>query len=424
MTQDLDTIFPRYTDFDPAIPVWCATPTTPGCLHRFFDASPISPSGRYLAVFQLPFEDRQPEPGEVGSIGLVDMATGEFRVVAQTRGWEPQLGAQVNWGGSDHELFFNDVDTASWQPFAWKLNPLTGEKQRMEGTLYHASPYGRWLISADLATMRRTQAGYGVALPAERICHKVGPVQDDGFYLTDTATGQKRLLISIADILEKADPPLRIENPEEWEIYAFHCKFNAQSDRLMLSLRWFPTALSTPQPMFDVDHAAVRFAWLTAKPDGSELHCAVGPEEWAKGGHHATWFPDGKCLSMNLNLKETGMRFAQVKADGTGLSLINETALGTGHPTVSPDGKHVLTDTYNFESVAYEDGTVPLRWVNVETGEERHIVRIPTRQPHEDIVLRIDPHPAWDRSGRFITFNAFVDGTRRVLIADMQSLLS
>ena len=74
--------FPRYTEFDPMIPVWCVTPDRPGCIHRFFDTSPISPSGRYLAIFQLPFEDRQPLPGEKGNICVVDLETGEDRVVA------------------------------------------------------------------------------------------------------------------------------------------------------------------------------------------------------------------------------------------------------------------------------------------------------------------------------------------------------
>ena len=49
--------FPQYTDYDPLVPVWCVTPNRTGCFHRFFDTSPISPSGRYLAVFQMPFED-------------------------------------------------------------------------------------------------------------------------------------------------------------------------------------------------------------------------------------------------------------------------------------------------------------------------------------------------------------------------------
>ena len=152
MTRILHKRFCRYVDFDPKVPVWCVTPGLPGCMHRFFDTSPISPSGRYLAVFQLPFEDRQPQPGEAGMVCIVDLEDGNTRTVAETCGWEPQMGANINWGGSDHELFFNDVDPAGWKPFAWKLDPLTGKRQRMEGTVYHASPDGRWLISANMAT--------------------------------------------------------------------------------------------------------------------------------------------------------------------------------------------------------------------------------------------------------------------------------
>src|SRR5690554_3587457 len=33
-------------------------------MHRFFGTSPISPSGRYLALFRVPFEDHTPEPGD------------------------------------------------------------------------------------------------------------------------------------------------------------------------------------------------------------------------------------------------------------------------------------------------------------------------------------------------------------------------
>ena len=42
--------------------------------------------------------------------------------MAETCGWEPQMGANINWGATDEQLFFNDVDTETWEPFAWKYN--------------------------------------------------------------------------------------------------------------------------------------------------------------------------------------------------------------------------------------------------------------------------------------------------------------
>ena len=415
--------FPRYVEFDPRVPVWCITPDHSGCIHRFFDTCPVSPSGRYLAVFQLPFEHRQPSPGEPGHVRIVDLSTGENREVAETCGWEPQLGANINWGASDHELFFNDVDIKTWQPFAWKLDPLTGRRERMEGTVYHASSNGRWLISANMTTMRKTQPGYGVRVPDEAVRCNVGPAKDDGFYITDTSTGRRRIFASIDDLLAKANPQVSIHAPSSFEIYGFHSKFNPQSDRLMLSLRWFPAADRQQWDMFNADFFAVRYAWVTMGIDGSQVHCAVGPEQWEKGGHHATWFPDGRRISMNLNIDLKGMRFVQVNADGSGLRKMLDNTPGSGHPTVHLDGRHLLTDSYAWEDTSFGDGTVPLRWVDLITGHEETLVRINTHQPFSEDVLRVDPHPAWDRSWRYVVFNAFTGGTRRVFMADMKALL-
>ena len=369
--MNLDDHFPRYTDFNPLVPVWCVTPKRRGCIHRFFDTSPISPSGRYLAVFQLPFEDRQPSSGDVGHICVIDLETGDDRVVAETRGWEPQMGANINWGGADHELFFNDVDTGTWKPFAWKLDPVTGEKQKTDGTVYHASPDGKWLISANMSTMRKTQPGYGVAVPRESVRRNVGPVDDDGFYLTDTTTGQSKLLVSIAEVFERADPPIKLDNPQEYELYGFHSKFNPQGDRLMFSIRGVKI---TDEPLWDAfgsgRYQDVRFAWVTCKLDGSEMHCAVGPEQWIKRGHHATWFPDGQRISMNLNIDREVLRFVQVNYDGSDLRKMFDDVAGSGHTTVHADGKHLLTDTYTWRDMAYGDGTVPLRWIDLRSGEE------------------------------------------------------
>jgi len=417
--------FPRYAEFSPLVPVWCLTPNDNGCMHRFFDSSTISPSGRYAAVFQLPFEDRQPEPGDAGNVRLIDLQTGENRVVAESRGWEPQLGANINWGATDHELFFNDMDTDTWKPFAWKLDPLSGKKDRMEGTVYHASPDGKWLISANLGLSRKTQTGYGVAIPPETARRNLGPVDDDGFYITETATGKSRLLVSLRDLMTQASPPVLHEDIENCEVYGFHCKFNPQGTRLMLSVRWFPRRSEDVWNMFETCYKDVRFAWVTTPTTGGNIRCAVGPEQFLKGGHHATWFPDGEHISLNLRVEDRTMRFSSVRYDGDELHAMLDNARGSGHPTVHPRG-YILTDTYlqSWDFPQYGDGTVPLRWVDMRTGGECVAVRMHVDQPCEDAALRVDPHPAWDRTWRYITFNGYTGGTRRVFLADMQELLS
>ena len=38
--------------------------------------------------------------------------------------------------------------------------------------------------------------------------------------------------------------------------------------------------------------------------------------------------------------------------------------------------------------------------------------------------FRIDAHPAWDRSGRYVIFNGFQNGTRNVFMADVSDNLN
>lgn len=416
--------FPRYSEYDPIVPVYCLTPHRPGCFHRFFDTSPISPSGKYLAVFQLPFEDRLPEAGQYGNVVVIDLETGEEKHIIATAGWEPQMGANLNWGATDHQLYFNDVNQQTWEPFAWQFDVTNGEKRKMDGTVYHASSDGKWLISANMCNMGRTQPGYGVVVPHEVPQRNIGRSETDGFWLTNTETGRIERFFSIKELWEKADPPVKESHPGQYEIYGFHSKFNPQCDRLMVSLRWFPALKEPSWNMFGINHDEVRFAWITLKLDGSEVHCAVGPEEWEKGGHHGTWFPDGVHISMNLNIDRDVLRFVQVNQDGTGLRKMLSDVPGSGHPTVHLNGTDLITDTYTHEKgTSFGDGTIPLRWVNLLTGDVQNLVRINTATPYNESVLRVDPHPAWDRSWQYVVFNGFVDGTRRIFLADMRTLL-
>ncbi|MGE9293192.1 MAG: hypothetical protein ACQKBW_06235, partial [Puniceicoccales bacterium] len=300
-------------------------------------------------------------------------------------------------------------------------------------------PDGRWLICANIATLRKTQCGYGVCLPdAVLPSLRVGPQTDDGFWLTDTHSGATRLLISTREIFERLGSELTATgvDPARCEITGFHSKFNPQGDALMLSLRWFPAGSEPGWDMFVKNFQSVLFAWVTLSlnpatgtPDLSTLRCATGPELWQYGGHHATWFPDGRRISQNLPISKIpdDLRFVQVNADGSELGIIPHTGhlAGSGHPTVHPDGHHLITDAYTYEPVAYGDGTVPLRWIDLHTGEEIHLARVNALNPAASIhsVLRCDPHPAWDRTSRFITFNAMDGNTRRVYLADMSRLV-
>jgi O-succinylbenzoate synthase len=69
-----------------------------------------------------------------------------------------------------------------------------------------------------------------------------------------------------------------------------------------------------------------------------------------------------------------------------------------------------------------KDGKEPIRLLNVATGKEEMIAAVPLSST-PDFTLRVDAHPAWDRSGRYVIFNAYEGETRNVFIADLKGYL-
>ncbi|MGI5820376.1 MAG: hypothetical protein ACOX9R_19990 [Armatimonadota bacterium] len=414
MPIDMDASFPRYTDNDPAAPIWCITPEIEGCFHRFFDTSPISPSGRLVGLTRMPAEDRLPEPGEPAEVVVIDLETGDCQSVAETHGWDTQLGAQVQWGASDEELFFIDMDVEQWRPFSVRLNPMTGERAMMRGPLYMVSPDGRTAASPCLRRTRLTQKGYGVIVPDEAIPRNHGAVDDDGLYLTDTMTGEPRLLVSYGRIYREL---LDEEQFADGDLYGFHAKWNLQARRLQFVVRWVPHG--------STDSGSIRPMLVTLRPDGSELHLAIPADVWGLGGHHPNWTPDGEHVMMNLKLDGENMRLVRWRYDGANVRPMNDELLGTGHPSLHPGGRCVITDDYAHGPLASDDGTTPLRLLDLKSGEETCVARIRTRPDFEgdQKVLRVDPHPAWGPEFRRVAFNACPTGRRDVFIADLSALV-
>lgn len=377
-------------------------------IHRFFDTSPISPSGKYMALFRMPYEDHTPSPGDAGDVVLVDLASRTERVVARSRGWEIQLGAQVQWGASDQELYFNDVDTSNWQAFAVQLNPLTGASRRLGGTVFMVSRDGKKLASHNLIKSRYAQIGYGVIIPKELAARNVGVPDNDGVFITETRSGKSKLLVSIKDIYEKSVPSIAISKPQDFEYYCFQVKWNPQGTRLLTTVQWSP-----------VGGGARRRAVITMNADGSDLKTAIAPDQWAKGGHHVNWMPDGEHISMNLELGgKDGLELITARYDGSGLKAVFQP--GSGHPSYHPKGLPlIVTDAYPGEMVTSGDGTVPIRLLNTATGVEHRLASIFLSKAEGE--FRIDAHPAWDHAGRNVVFNGLSDGTRSVFMVPVNA---
>lgn len=416
-----DNIFPRYTDYDPLVPVWCVTPDIGRVIHRFHLSSSISPSGRYLGLTRLAREDSRPTPGEVAEIVLVDLKKGGAKIIAETRGWDSQMGAHVQWGATDEQLFYNDIDTSTWIPYGIVMNPLTGAKRKLDWTVYDVSPDGRWVVSCCLRRISKTQGGYGVVIPPEAMPENKGLVDDDGLYVTNVRTGRTKMIASLKKIVTEAIPKIDVTRYGPGDFYGFHVKWNPKNDRIMLVLRYIPYSDNKYKPHL-----------ITMQSDGSDIRMAIPATLWGdRGGNHPNWHPDGEHVMMNLDIYGDGWRFVQARYDGSDLKTMTEVPGNHGHPSVHPDGRFILTDAYPREDIAWEgDETAPLMLIDLEKDTRTRLVRMNTfthfftGTGENPKYMRVDLHPAWDsRTHTLVAFNGVAGGTRRVFIADLSELV-
>ena len=150
---------------------WVVTKSNVSVIHRFFDSSPFSPSGRYLALTRINRE--KAIFGERAEVLVLDLSNGSEMVVSITYGWGSQLGAQVQWGANDSQLFYNEVTnvgimrsqshafigSGGWYIYGVAHNIFSMKKRKLRCPIYHVSSDGNYAISSDLSKISFTQKG-------------------------------------------------------------------------------------------------------------------------------------------------------------------------------------------------------------------------------------------------------------------------
>ena len=232
-----------------AIPAWIIAEKNYSEIHRFFDTSPFSPSGRYLAILRVPKGERVRElEEETAHIVVYDLRAGpsSSRIIASTTAWDSQTGSHIQWGATDDALFYNvrlpgtaavDAD-AGVADKDIKLGRLRGvvhnifsDKFRyLDCPVYHVSSDGQYATSPDLTKISFTQLGYGVRLRSA-VRNLRAPV-DDGVYLISIASGKCRLLSSLHELAIVGGL-----DTEKTQTYGFHTKFSSDGKLIMFVVR-------------------------------------------------------------------------------------------------------------------------------------------------------------------------------------------
>src|SRR5690606_85616 len=151
--------------------------------------------------------------------------------------------------------------------------------------------------------------------------------------------------------------------------------------------------------------------------------------------NHPNWHPDGEHIIMNTVPTWLGINnptFAMFRFDGSDFQVLSEKHLASGHPSVDPATRYLLTDAYQKQKYVIQNDEIPIRLIDLESDTEYILCTVANSVGNEGRKysdkeggshFKLDPHPVWNREYNKVCFNGAPDGKRQVFIADLDGLI-
>ncbi|MBT5832950.1 MAG: hypothetical protein HOH77_22395 [Candidatus Latescibacteria bacterium] len=346
-------------------------------VHGYYDLPPWSVIHGRIAFSRMDAPD-----SKTGDICVMDADGGNLRTVATSRVMSPNDGAMAQWAVDGSRIYFKDRD-GDQRLIGW-VNPDTGETGSHVGDLRMIRPTGH-------ANAHFTHHG--------DYAHDdvVGLKDIHGMFIQDLDTGDSQQLATLADCV--AIHPRRDEIAN-WHLYIKHTKWSPDGTRVMY--------VFTNEIHFDklYDELPRVKDMYVVNADGSDLK-RVG-----EFGNHPLWHPNGQEILTNSPFDgEGGNKLVLTDVDTGKERLATASMKGIGHPSFSPDGKHIVVDVVDNKTKAAQ-----LELVNVEANTTETLIET-TVTDHSHAGTHM--HPVWRQDGSQILYASDVSGISQLCVLDM-----
>ena len=389
------------------------TQITHGPKHHYFGyigqsrTIPWSANGRYILALQVGFQDRLPGANDPADVCLLDArANFAVRVVDQTRGWNPQQGTMFYWNPQHPEtqFFFNDRDIKTGKVFTvlFDITADGGRGKRIREYRFEDSPVanggvaqnGGYFTAINYARMARLRPVTGYAEAWDWTTGAAAP-KDDGIFRVDVNTGERKLIVSFAQLKEALrDITERIDerhlfinqtlNNRNNDLIYFYCRADFESQ---------PQGKRVNTP-------------FTVRPDGTGLT----RHETFIGGH-----PEWEWGSRIIGSHEG----RQVVYDTAKKEIVE--SLGGKELFPNPEGDIALSPDGSWFVNSHRAGEYHhYTFLEMKT---RRIVKSPPvfLSTWRGGPLRLDPAPAWNRTSDAIVVPGIApDGTRQMFLLELK----
>ncbi|MFB2121254.1 hypothetical protein [Parapedobacter sp. 2B3] len=376
---------------------------TSGSQNHFFGYYGINPWNRdktYVLSLEAPFNNRLPNPGEKAAIGLVDMKTGAFNRITETNAWNLQQGCMLHWNplNPNTEFYFNDVSDGRLVSVRFDIR--TGNRTIVADTISGLSKDGKSAVHVNygrISRLRKVVSYSGTSDPNPDVAYP----EDDGVFIIDLLTGQKRLAVSykqMADDILTYHPEI-----DERHMWVEHADINRDGTRfLFLPRTW------------NKDASKLETGLYTVGLDGTGMRRLI---PYGSSVSHFGWRNQNELIAtFNYPADSRSHVFLADTADRVQFQPV-EPFQWDGHCSFSLDGKWLLTDG----SKDTKQMTNSVWLYGMETGQHR---KLATMQMLEERFLkgdaRCDLHPRFSDDNSMVCVDGIdpKSGNRQIFIIE------
>ncbi len=372
------------------------------------------------------FIDKHPKKDDLLDIGYFE--NNKFVRIDSTNSWNWQQGCMLQWlPNSDNEIIYNKRENGRFISIIYNTNTKTQKK--IPFPIYSIHPSGEYALSLNFSRLNNIRKGYGYE-GVKDIFHGDRIPKKDGIYMINIKTKKVKLIISIENLSKKI-PEDSMKYGKHW---VNHIEFSPSGDKFCFFYRW-----ELPSKLFNT-------RLITSSFDGKDFKIL------ANGGEisHVDWISDRKLIGwgssskyikkIKSNIKATKLFFEKIRPilkkilpkkirnkitkqgylefddDNDKINKIN-IFNEDGHPSISPNGKLILTDTY-----ASKNHFRKLLIFNI-ISKKRIVLgkfySLPDKKYSNDknwdnSGLRCDLHPRWNTDGKKICFDSVHEGFRGI----------
>ena len=200
----------------------------------YYDKLEFDPASRLVLGMEVDFEHRSPRADDEIRIGMVDLEDGDrWADLGSSTAWGWQQGCMLQWiPGSSSEVIWNDREGDAY--VSRIVDVKSGAMRTIPSAIYALSPDGRWAVSTDFRRLNDTRPGYGYVGIPDPNSDVLAP-ENVGVWKVDLATGERDLLISVA---EAAAIPNPHADSAGMKHYFNHLLVSPDGSRLIFLHRW------------------------------------------------------------------------------------------------------------------------------------------------------------------------------------------